>query len=281
MKIKESLKIIFFTILLSCFFTATAWANTNYHKHMVAFTDTDIPLHAVAKHVVVIGGNVHIAGTVTDEVVVLDGDVTLKNTARITDRVVVIGGNVLTEDGAKIGKGIFRLGGHLNRTNGLATAIFLLALLWFAKLAISLILILIPTILAWGWGRQAEELSEIIDHGIIKTIVAGMLGYMAILLVDALLIISVIGIPVALIGSILVLLATALGFSGLCLSVSRCISFNRPDSNSIFVSTLYGSVLLVLTINMPLVGFLVLLLSGAVSFGGVIMKIFNQHYGKN
>lgn len=281
MKLGRYLKTIIIISLCSLFFVTAAWADSNYQKHMVAFTNTDVPLHTVVKHVVVIGGNVNIAGTVTDEVVVVDGDVTLRPTARVTDRVVVIGGDIITEDGARVGKGIFRLGGHLAGANGLITAAFLLSLLWFGKIAVSLAFILIPILLAWGWGKQVEELGEIIDQGIIKSILTGMLGFLAVLIVDAILVISIIGIPVALIGSILVLLATALGFSGLCLSVSRYVSLDLPlEGKGVLVSTLYGALLVVMAINMPLVGFFIFALSWAASLGGVIIKLFARYREK-
>src|SRR3954462_4354794 len=57
-----------------------------------------------ARHVVVIGGDAHIEGHVTEDVVVVLGKTTLANTAVVDGSFVVVAGTAEIMEGAKVGR---------------------------------------------------------------------------------------------------------------------------------------------------------------------------------
>ncbi|WP_425058126.1 hypothetical protein [Sporomusa carbonis] len=57
------------------------------------------------------GGNITVEGTISDGVMVINGNLRLGSTASVREHAIILGGNLLTEEGAHIGKRVFRIGG--------------------------------------------------------------------------------------------------------------------------------------------------------------------------
>lgn len=245
--------------------------------NIVGFSDTDIPPDVTVENVIVVGGDAIVAGTVKDEVVVINGNVRLTSTANIRDRVIVLGGDLLTEDGAYIGKGIFRIGGKFPFAATIISVATVILLLWSINVLITVGLVVLPLFFTWGWKRGVLDLSEIARSSPLKAVIVGILGGLAALFIMLIFAITLFGIPVAGFLAIMLMAAVVAGLSGICHAVGQRfpIAYNETE-RSTFINTLYGSIELALAINVPLVGTLILLLSCTAALGAVLIKFFTK-----
>jgi hypothetical protein len=252
-----------------------AWAAPVTHGNIVSFNDIYIEPDITVENVIVVGGNATIAGTVTDEVVVISGNVKLDSTASIRDRVIVLGGDLYSEDGARIGKGVFRIGGNFPFAATLISAATMILILWTANILVTVGLTVLPLFFTWGWKRGVQDLSEIVKTSPLKTMIVGIFGGLAALIVMLIFAITLFGIPVAGLLALLITVAIIAGLSGICHAVGQSFPVALAGGErSVFVNTLYGTVVLALIFNVPLVGTLVLLLSCTAALGAVLIKFF-------
>jgi hypothetical protein len=86
-------KSFFFIALMFCALTFIMPTKA-MAKGIFEHQDTIVPENQTVEDVVVVGGDATILGTVNDSVIVLNGNVDLKASAKINGFVLVIGGNV-------------------------------------------------------------------------------------------------------------------------------------------------------------------------------------------
>lgn len=238
---------------------------------VIDFKNVFIPRDAVVEHVVVVGGNVTIAGTVIDEVVVINGNLTLLPTAQLEKRVFVLGGRFGEESGAIVKKGIVNLeAGSTNITSILLAA--LLIFLWgFIQLAATFALLIILPALSWGLRSRCRQLELVCQAACGKAVALGLLSGLAFLLLESLLIVSIVGMPLAIFMGVFFLLIATFGASGVCLAIGGRLAaktgeFDKPA----WLQTLYGAIVVALVANIPFLGplflsFILLLGVGVVS----------------
>jgi hypothetical protein len=243
-------------------------------KDIVEWKDVVVPRDAVVDNVVVIGGNVTIAGTVKDEVVVINGDLTLQKTAQLSKRAFVIDGRIIQEEGAIVRKSFVNIRPDSANLSSLLFAGSMVLLLEFIKLAVGVFIVIIPPILVWSFQKKSNGLRMICERYFSKNIVLGVLSSFAFFIIETLLIISIVGIPLAILLGVLFLVATILGVSGLCMTIGVRIAarigfMEKP----IFIQVLCGSTVLALIINIPFAGILVLLVAMLFGIGAVVMRL--------
>jgi hypothetical protein len=245
-------------------------------KDIVEWKDVVVPQDAVVDNVVVIGGNVTIAGTVKDEVVVINGNLTLKKTAQLSKRAFVIDGRILQEEGAVVKKSFVNIRPDSANLSSLLFAGSMVLLLEFIKLAVSVFIVIIPPILVWSFPKKSSGLRIICERYFSKNIVLGVLTSIAFFIIETLLIISIVGIPLAILLGGLFLVATILGVSGLCMTIGVRIATRIGFiEKTIFIQVLYGSTALALIINIPFAGVLLLLVAMLFGVGAVVMRLCN------
>ncbi len=230
---------------------------------VIGFNPVFIPQNAVVDHVVVIGSSATIAGTVTNDVLVINGTLTLLPSAQLEKRAFVLGGRFISADGAIVKKGIV----HLETGSQGVTSLFLTALLllfWgFVKLAIALILVIILPTLSWSFAAPCKRLEAICRSHCGKAAAMGLLLGLAFLLLEMLLVISVVGIPLALLTGIVFMMAATFGVSGVCQALGGKLAAKVGDSGKpVWIQALYGALAIVLIANIPFLGpvFLVFIL---------------------
>ena len=242
---------------------------------IIEFKNLFIPEEAIVEHVVVFGGSVTIAGKVTDEVVVINGNLNLLPTARLEKRAFVLGGHLSEETGAVVKKGIINLeAGSSNITSILLASI--LTILWgFIQLTITFALLIVLPALSWlfqSWCRQVEwECRSYCG----KAVALGLLAGLAFLLMECLLIVSVVGMPFAFLLGLGFLLIAIFGISGVCLAIGRKIAvmmgeFDKP----MWLHTFYGAIVVALVVNNPFVGQLTFSISLLLGAGLVSLALF-------
>jgi hypothetical protein len=248
-------------------------------KDIVEWKDVVIPRDAVVDNVVVIGGNVTIAGTVKDEVVVINGNLTLQKTAQLSKRAFVIDGRIIQEEGAVVKKSFINIRPDSANLSSLFFAGSMVLLLGFIKLAVVISIAIIPPILMGSFQKKGNSLRMICERYFSRNITLGILSSFAFLIIETLLIISIVGIPLAILFGVLFLVAAILGVSGLCMSIGIRIAA-RIDfiDKPIFIQVLCGSTAFALIINIPFVGILILLMAMMFGVGAMVMHLCKPGY---
>lgn len=243
---------------------------------VIGFNQVFIPPDALVDHVVIIGSDATIAGTVTNEVLVINGTLTLLPTAKLEKRAFILGGHFIGADGAVVKKGIVNLEtGSANMTSLFLTA--LLMLFWgFVKIVISIILVIILPILSWSFPVRCQRLAAVCRADSGKAAALGVLVGLAFLLLEMLLLISIVGIPLALLLGLLFVLVAIFGVSGVCQAVGGKLAAKMGESDKpAWIQAFYGILAIVLIANIPFLGpmfLLFILLLGI----GVLALTFTQ-----
>lgn len=243
-------------------------------KDLVEWKDVVIPQDAVVDNVVVMGGNVTIAGTVKDEVVVINGNLTLQKTAKLNKRAFVIDGRIIQEAGAVVRKSFVNIRPDSVNLTSFFFAGSMVLLLEFIKLASAVFIVIIPPIVVWGFKQESKKFRLICERYFLKNIGLGVLSSLAFLIIETLLIISVVGIPLAILFGVLLLLMTIFGISGLCMTIGVRIAA-RTDlmDKSIYMQVVCGSITMALIVNIPFIGILVLFVAMLFGLGAMMMSL--------
>ncbi len=184
--------------------------------------------------VVAVGGSIEIKGTVTGDVVAIGGDVDVFSTGIVKGDAVSIGGDVIKRedavvDGEKVSVAFFR--GHFFRFPPMLSHFrFPFMFTPFRPPAWSLFLRImrIAFILFLGivvisvFPKHVDKVKEKAKHEFLKSGLVGLAAQILALPIFILLIITIIGIPVALlVEPLLILAALILGFTGVCLFIGE------------------------------------------------------------
>lgn len=277
MKIRTiaSLIVVLITMIIM---TVPVWAAVlPPGNNIVNFGDTEIPFGNTVKHLLVIGGNVNIEGTIGDEVMVINGNLRLGPTASVRDHAIVLGGNLLTEEGACVGKGVFRIGGDFAYAGTLFVTGAVIAGIWIANALITAVLLIWPGIMAWLSRRLVEDVSKIIRSNPVQTVTVGGLGLMTLTVLILMLTISVVGIPAAVLLVLLGFFILAAGMGGTCHALGCYLpSFQEQGRIGVVQITFIGAVMGALLYNIPMLGFLVLLILSSAAIGGILLKVLRK-----
>ena len=244
--------------------------------------------------VVCIGGDVYIKGTVEGSVVSIGGDVFLSSTGVIEKDATSIGGDVKKEPGAIIKgqtQGLSFLPGDFfgfhpitfwNRGIGFLFTLLMILFLFFLSIVA---LALVP--------KNVQKIKDEISRNAWKSALIGFLGEILILPVFILLLITIIGIPVAfLILPLFILIAMILGYTSVSLIVGEKLKQNtnlKPQTQMLTLAlgilavefiSLFASFLRVfcglfspLCLIFAILGFMITYVVFTIGFGGAILTL--------
>jgi len=166
--------------------------------------------------VVVVGGQITVKGTVTGSVTAVGGDILVASTGVIEGDVVSIGGDIKKETGGVIRGKRFRTflpkifltpSSVLSQFQGLA---------FFARIIKILFLLFLGIVVISIAPKNVAKVKEKIRQDFLKSALVGFAGEILILPIFILLIVTIIGIPVAiLVEPLLILGALILGYTGI------------------------------------------------------------------
>lgn len=244
---------------------------------VIDFKDVFIPPNAFVEHVVVIGADVTIAGNVSDEVVVINGNLTLLPTAQLEKRVFVLGGRFTEEAGAVVKRGIVNLESGSNNITSILLAALLVFLWGFVQLTITFTLLMILPALSWGFRSRCQRLESVCQSSCGKAAAMGLLLGLAFLLLESLLMVSVIGLPLALVVGLFFLLTATFGASGVCLAIGGRLAAKAGEfDNPAWLKSLYGAAFVSLITNIPFIGPLFLAFILLLGVGLVSLALFQE-----
>ena len=181
--------------------------------------------------VVVICGNLEVKGTVSEDAVSICGDIKVDSTGVIEGSAVSVGGVIKKEDGATVRgqkttvsfgpRSFFRVTPFTGGFYGFTFFVRIIKIIFFLFLGIVVISIL---------PRHVTKVKDKINQDFFKCALIGFLGEILILPVFLLLIITIVGIPLAILVEPLLLVATfILGYTG----VSYFIGEKLKDRTSL------------------------------------------------
>ncbi len=188
--------------------------------------------------VVALWGNVTVKGEVSGDAVSIGGDVDVYSTGIVEGNAISIGGTVVKRGGAvvegeKVSVGFFR-GQPIRFSPFVIDRFHVPAVAFFARVFKILLFIFLGIVVISIAPRHVAKVQAKIRQDFLKSGLVGLLAEILILPIFILLIITIIGIPVALlVEPVLILAGLILGYAGVCLFIGQKIREHtslKPDT---------------------------------------------------
>jgi hypothetical protein len=288
------ISLLAFVVLAAALVPALAFGRGNVHLGSLQVDRDDM----LPGTMLVLAGDVRIAGQTSAPLIVVGGDVTIHGRAR--DDVVTVLGSVLLEPGSVAGRDVVAMGGRILRGDGsvvmgnvagqelrwtgseIRTESDLLgALVARARLALlgavagTMLAISAVTLVPWlviltaATGRGAPLQSGLI----------GMAGLACGPLLIVPLGLSLVGVPLAGILAIALILCWWLGAASAGFLLGRRLLALGGRDGSLTRASLIGGALLGAIVGIPVVGGVVLVLAGAAGAGAVLLALIEGEFG--
>lgn len=255
----------------------------------------------VERDVVVMGGNLHAAGLIEGDVNIVGGQVTLDDTAVVEGDVNALAGNLVRADGAQVEGDVntnmrfpffFRAPATIPipEIGDLPTAPFApvpsalnmginiigKVLWWIGRSFIWALLALVTMLFL---SRSTERVAYGLSAAPVQSGLMGLLSVLFAPIVLTLLVITICGIPFALIGALALIIAWAFGIVAIGLETGQRLSRMIQQDWAPTVNAAVGTFVLTLLINgisalVPCVGWLVPFTVGLIGLGAVVLTRF-------
>ncbi|MGG1555166.1 hypothetical protein [Paenibacillus ferrarius] len=249
--------LLFFMLLIP---ETTSAATIFEHQHMV------VPADQTVDDVYVVGGDAEIHGHVTGVVMVVNGDLRVESTAQIDGLIVVVGGKLDQAPGSALGDDVYTFSLDGQTKNSLLIGGGLVVGLWVVQLGAALLLVLIPLLISLIAKKKTETYTaRFSTTPWSRWLYMGFLSSVALTAISALLLVTIIGIPILIV--LMVLLAITV-FAGLTIVSHRIgeqvrAAEHKPD----WLKVMMGSILIAAFTNVPFIGWIVLLMVILISLG--------------
>lgn len=235
-------------VLLSCF-SVNAWAEESiFSKNEVVNEGQKV------ENIFLYGEDGIISGEVTEEVVVINGDLTLTKTARIHDRVFLVGGELTQEPGAMVGKGIF----HINLANenlkSLLLGVGAFALIELIKLFLALFIFLASLASLFVLKNRVSKAKAMLRAKMLKTGLLGLFATIGLGLLFTALIVTIWGIPVAILLGLVLLILLPVGLGALSAMIGELLLRSFAWGEKPFYQVLIGSLFIIALLSFPVLG---------------------------
>ncbi|WP_141432121.1 hypothetical protein [Bacillus sp. 03113] len=272
MKGRIILAVICLIFIFSFFMINPAFALEK--ESIVHNKQTLIPKNEKVDNLIVLGHDATINGEVKISVIVIDGDLTINQTANIKGSVLVIGGKVHQQEGAKVSEHIIAINLNSQTANSFIVGGILLSALFIVRLTFSILLTMITVVAGVMMSKKRIKETEILFLNSKKLLAIGFMVSIALGAISILLTILIIGIPVVLLILMAIIFSFVLGMVILSRRIGEqfAIMKDKPD----WLVLLVGSVTLVSLINFPLIGGIVLLIILWLSLGFSVNYIFKK-----
>jgi hypothetical protein len=217
-----------------------------------ALADVHVARNQEVKELRVVGQDVTIDGTARGPVFVVGGNVSVGSTGQ-AGNVTVVGGQIRTAPGARLHGDVFQFGGPSPELNGWSLVAVLLAALVLHTL---LVWIVVAAGMRFTATRHVQPLADALRERPAGTALAGMLASAGLIALSLLLLLTVVGAPIALMIWGILIISVLLGVATL----------------SDLLPELPRGRTLVLVAAIPLVGDALLALAMAIG-AGVLLRV--------
>lgn len=249
--------------------TAFAAGESLFERH-----DTVIPEKQMVENVVVIGGDATISGAVRDAVIVINGNLKVRETSRIMGLVLVVGGTVELEPGAQLTDNVFSVTFDNATMNSLLIGGALLAGFWFLRFVISLLMVILPVLTVLLARDRIGPFVALVRRSPGRLLGIGLATSFLLTAVGILLSITIIGIPVVavlLLGTLLIFL---FGLSTISIIIGEWVPGTAGRSS--WLTAAGGAVAVAAGINFPFLGGFLLLGLFWISLGMTVSWFWNR-----
>jgi hypothetical protein len=220
----------------------------------------------------VLGGNADVSGVVTGDITVIGGNLTLQPGATVSGVAHEIGGSLTVASGAHLAGTGPNLGepADIARAPGLNLSVdagsFWLSLLFWLSAAIGLSAVAPEMV-----GRVRYTIS----HHVALSGVMGVISGFVALVGAVILVITCIGIPLALLIAVAAWFAWVVGTVGLAAWLGSVVFGGPRHSPSLIVSSTLGVLALSLLKELPVAGPIIGVLAGMVAVGGATLTMLS------
>ncbi len=240
-------------VMLSCF-TVNAWAAENIFNHNIH--NKVVNEGQKVESVFLYGEDGIISGTVTDEVIVINGNLTLTKTALVKDRVFLLGGKLTQEPGAVVGEGIFHINFANENFNNLLLSFGAFALLELAKLFLALLVFSLSLISIFVFKNRVRKAKAMLQAKVLKIGLLGLLATIGLILLFTALTVTIWGIPVAVLLGLVLIIILPVGLGALSSIIGGLLLKSFDWGQKPFYQILSGSIVIVALLNFPVLGIL-------------------------
>jgi len=226
----------------------------------------------VGRKLIVAGGSVRINGNVGKFVIASGGEITIGKTSKINDDVLVAGGKI--ENRGIIGGNFSGLGGSFKNEGTIAgKQIFKKAKIlppYFSEI-FALGFLVLGLLLLWfesSWFERVNIEIKVSGTEIVKRFLLGFVGIIVSGIVIGLLLITIIGIPSALL--VLAAFVIALLLSNIFVSYTTGEALISSKKQNPYLYLITGFVILFIAFKLPYIGDLIRLITTSLGFAGMV-----------
>lgn len=241
------------------------------------------------KSVVVMNGTIVIDGRVENDAFTANGDIIVHDGGSIEGDAVSLTGKVISEGNGAIAGDRVEVGSEITRSNGVSIpeapvtvsgrqsavgGVIAWIVLTLGALGLGLFLVLIS-------GSSLRVVGREISERLGRTILVGFLSLVGVPMVFVVLLISVIGTPVALLMIALVPLLSLYGLFALALVVGERLltMFDRPQAKDVWA--MVAGVLLIGVIRLiPVLGWIAFAVAALAGFGATVSRLWDYFQGR-
>lgn len=268
--------------LLYALFTALFWlgfvtptqAYADTRQDIVSQKSVNIPQGQIAEDVLVLGNNATISGTVTDTLVVLNGNIHLTSSAR-TGVVIDLGGHLTQESGAHI-NAVYTLSFDRPVLNSLALGSTLIMAVWAMQLALSASLVALPVMVAAILQTRLDSYVSKIEKSARRAGLAGLLCSVMFLALSGISAITIVALPLTALLLVAYVLLGLVGYTCVSIWLGRMTRIGHAANGSVWLQALIGATFIMAFTNIPLVGPILLLIAWLVGVGTATMQIWQR-----
>ncbi len=269
--LKHKIITLFVTAIMLLLITMPVFASGgNILKHHY----TEIEQDQSVENVVVFGNDVQVSGIVHEAVIVVNGNLTIKNTARIDGLIIVINGDINQESGAKITDNILNISFTKEILNSLIIGLSIYLGSSLFKFVVSILLILLVLITVVLAKERLTSLEVLVQNATKRVLLIGMVSSIILLSLMILLSIIIIGLPIVLILLIMTAITLIIGMATFSRIIGQYI-FPAGDKK-LWQIALIGALAIIAAINFPIFGMLILIVLTWLSLGMTILWLFEK-----
>ncbi|HET9980327.1 MAG TPA: hypothetical protein VFQ32_07780 [Ktedonobacterales bacterium] len=242
----------------------------------------------VCDHVTDYGGNITVLGHVSSDVVAVGGDIVVSGV--VDGRALALGGNVTLLPGAHIGGDVQAIGGSVNRSPGVTVDGQVDPGITAGQFSIPNITTIIPVRLDWAdvifWAFSGLVISLFLPSQLIRvqtmarrqpigSLFLGLLAYIIGLISAIVLVLTCLGIPLALAIGVVLWGGSIFGTAALghWLGSALTPGARRPKRFPFVLATVIGVTLLAIASTAPFVGGVIRAVVSMVGLGAVLLTI--------
>lgn len=243
-------------------------------KNILNEKKTVMPAYEKVDNIIVVGHDIDIKGKVDFSAIVINGNLKISKSAKINGIVIVINGDVNQEKGSYVKENILALKFKNDTINHLLIGVALFLTNWILRFVFSVGLVLLTVLVGLLLKNSGEQRIRIFKQQIGKVFLVGAIASFVLLAIILLLIITIFGIPIAIILAIPPLIAFLIGLSIFSQYFGEKMLSGGYTTR--WITIFAGSFLLISIFNFPFFGAIVLLCVFWLSNGLMILWTFNK-----